>query len=103
MSNTTSFLLRLPAYLSATVAELSRQTGMSQNTFIADAVRQAVGDDAQPPLVLGWIAIDRPGELSPGDGWDCPECGQPMCEPHVGIMSNGVLTRVVCGGCAVVG
>lgn len=95
---TTQILIRMPDELLATVDEAVRQANTNRTAFVLDAVRAAVGDEAEPPIVLGWIKFDRSGELT--DKWECPECGQDMLDPHVGIMSNGVLTTVVCGSCA---
>lgn len=100
MANTTQMMIRCPVSLLAVIDEAARQASISRTQFVLDALRAAVGDEAEPPMVLGWIAFDRPGELAEGDAWECPECGQDMTDPHIGIMSNGVLTPVVCGGCA---
>lgn len=51
------------------------------------------------PIVVGWIQVDRAGELEPDD--DCPECGQPFDGlPWIGMMSNGSIIGPVCGICA---
>lgn len=53
---------------------------------------------AAPPVVVGWVKFDRPGEL---DGADCPECGQPLAEVWAGLLSNGQWIAPRCQWCAV--
>ena len=53
----------------------------------------------EPPLVVGWLRLDRRGELA-ADA-TCPECGQPLAEVWAGLLSNGEWTGPRCQWCAV--
>lgn len=98
VTKNSTYLQRLPADLLAVINAAAAQAGISRTQLVIDVLTERFGDvEHQPPILLGWIAIDRPGEL---DDYDCPECGQNMHDPHIGIMSSGILTDVVCGGCA---
>jgi hypothetical protein len=52
---------------------------------------------AEPPAVIGWVKLDRPGEV---DG-DCPECGQELGEVWAGLLTNGQWVAPRCKWCAV--
>lgn len=59
--------------------------------------------DGNRPVVLGWVRLDRWGELDhhAEDPAECPECGQDI-DPqnaYVGLLSNGQNYGPVCRSC----
>lgn len=74
---------------------------MSRQEFLATLLAEW----AEPPVVLGWFKAQRNGELSLAGSSDdepaeCHECGQPLDEVWIGILSNGAIHGPVCSGCA---
>ena len=90
-----NILLRnLDPVIVARVDQAAAQARQTRQAFLASHLERVFSD---PPIVIGWIAIARPGD----EPWtDCPECGQSMFDPHAALLSDGTLTEPVCGTCA---
>ena len=86
----------------ATVRRLDDEAArrkMSRQEFLT----ALLADWAEPPIVLGWFKPQRNGEIDLTDTDDpaeCHECGQPLDEVWIGILSNGAIHGPVCSGCA---
>lgn len=90
-----SFTIRLEDDLADHLKAVANDGGTSRNQLIADILAEATNYGG-PPMVEGWISVDRLGEIDE----DCPECGQPIHDPHIGRLSNCTWTPIVCGACA---
>lgn len=66
---------------------------LSRQDLLLDILGGIYGE---PPAVVGWVQCDRRGEL---DG-DCPECGQPVQEVWIGMLTNGTWIAPRCQWCA---
>lgn len=87
----------------ATVSRLDAEAArrkMSRQEFLANLLAEW----ADPPIVLGWFRPQRNGEIDLmtdiDDRAECHECGQPLDEVWIGILSNGSIHGPVCSGCA---
>ena len=87
----TNLMIRsVPSNVLANIQTEAASRQQSQQEFLLEFLTQQFGD--QPTVVL-WIP-GRPGEQ---DDRTCQECGQDLINPHVGLMSNGTFTAVICG------
>lgn len=84
----------VPKLTSDNVKIEADRLGISQQELLSNLLEKAFGE---PPLTLGYVKIDRPGDLSVGE--DCPECSNPASEWWLKFASNGV-TTLVCNFCA---
>lgn len=78
----------------------ARRRNLSRQEFLV----KLLTDWVRPPVVIGWLRVDRNGELSLADGNDdpddCIECGQPLDWPWLAVLSNGELYGPCCSVCA---
>ena len=86
----------VPDQLAARMSELAAAQGISRHEMLLDLLVAAY---AEPPLVVGWLRLDRRGELDADAA--CPECGQPLTEVWAGLLSNGQWVAPRCQWCAV--
>lgn len=84
----------VPAPTHANIQAEAASAGLSQQELILNWLNERWG---KKPIVELWI-LGRLGEQAPDA--TCPECGQALNNPHVGLLSNGSFTNVVCGMCA---
>jgi hypothetical protein len=65
--------------------------------YVVQLLRDHLED--RKPIVLGWLKLDRWGEV---DAEDCPECGQELDRrnAYVALMSDGAVYGPVCNICA---
>jgi len=94
----TSFTLRMPEGLAATLNGLAQHSGASRNQYILDVLSQHV-QDYDPDLILGYWQLSQ-SELSPDD--ECPECGAPFGDGGIwlGITAAFEVFGPVCAECA---
>lgn len=86
------------AILAALDAEAARRK-QSRQEFIF----QLLAEWAEPPIVIGWFEATRKGEMSIKGSFEpdtCPDCGQDIDWPWIGILSNGAIHGPVCSICA---
>lgn len=74
--------------------EEANNSGLSRQAFLLRLLHERY----EPPAVVGWIKLDRPGDLD--EESECPECGQALDWPWLAILSNGAWTGPVCSACA---
>lgn len=79
--------------LYAAIQAAAKQNGRSMTQEAAARLGQSLGAD----LVIGWVKLDRWGEL---DDKDCPECGQEIGQAYVGLLQSGGTYGPVCDICA---
>lgn len=68
----------------------------------SEAIREAIryyyqNKIAPPPVTLGYVAIDRRGDIGPDAS--CPQCGSPLTKPYLWFSDNGAF-GILCSGCA---
>lgn len=101
MSERHQYRINVPVELFEALRERSRQQGISINELIVDALADRFAD--MRPHVLGWVKLDRWGELDhhSEDPAECPECGQDMdiANAYVGLLSSGQFYGPVCRAC----
>ncbi len=74
-------------------AEAARRN-LSQQELLSDLLNKTFGE---PPMVFGYIKLDRQGDLDPGE--ICPNCDQVAQSWWVQILSTNEL-RLMCDICA---
>lgn len=89
----------------AALDRLARQAETSRQQYVADLIRERIGQN--PPAVIGWLRLDRWGELDqrdePGDAYaTCPECGEGIdtAAAYMALLTDGTMRGPVCAGCA---
>ena len=100
MSERHQYRINVPVELFEALREQSRQQGISINELIVDALAAKFAD--MRPIVLGWVKLDRWGELDPAEEpAQCPECGQDIDinNAYVGLLSSGQFYGPVCRAC----
>jgi hypothetical protein len=80
--------------LNAAIDQAAAAAGLSKQELLLTLL---VTTYAEPPAVVGWVKLDRRGEL---DGADCPECGQQLDEVWAGLLTNGQWIAPRCKWCA---
>jgi len=96
-----TMLRNVPDDHHARMQELARQRGATQNDIYLQAVAAFV-EAADPQICLGWIKIDRPGDI-PNSEDVCPECGFDLADNpplFVAMMADGSVYGPVCNTCA---
>ena len=66
--------------------------------MLRELLTATYGDPPFPPRVVGWLRLDRVGELDVDE--PCPECGLPMDEVWAGLLDNGQWVGPRCPLCA---
>lgn len=89
-----AFHLRTTSAVAEMFEDLAAEYGSQVAAF--DAIVTEAHRQRHPPVVVGYVRCDRPGEL---DDADCPECGQALKTPWLRFMSDGTF-GVVCDVCA---
>ena len=96
---TINITLRIPDNLTPLLDQAAGHDGLSRHAWIIQALTEAVASpDFDPGVVIGFVALTG-GEL---DDVDCPECGQPMQEPHIGFVAGKyrpLSFGPICGRC----
>ena len=82
---TINMTLRLPDHLATRLDEIAAETGNSRHALIISILDQHTqrDDDISPDWILGFIGLTG-GKLD----IDCPECFQPMTQPHIGFIAG---------------
>ena len=96
-----TMLRSIPDAHHAALQALARQRGITQNEVYLQAVAAFVAAN-DPQVCLGWIQLDRPGDV-PNPGDVCPECGYDLsANPplFVALMADGSVYGPVCNVCA---
>jgi len=84
----------IPAATHANIMAEADRRGVSQQKLLAEVLEREFGE---PPLVWGYIRMDRPGDIDYGQ--DCPVCGEPGHCWWIQVTSNGAMYRM-CDVCA---
>jgi len=92
----------VPAAVLAALDADAASKGISRQERLIQLLDQAFG---RPPIVVAWLKADRNAELSLSGGNDdepdtCVECGQPLDQVWIGVLSDGTLHMPVCSACA---
>lgn len=95
MANPTT--IRLNDGLVAKIAVSAKANGRSVNNEIEQRLTQSFATD---PIIIGWVKLDRWGELERDEV--CDECGQDIKpnDAYVGLVASGGYHGPICGGCA---
>lgn len=86
----------IPDAVNDRIDAAARSLGVSKQELLLDLLNATY---AEPPIVVGWVKFDRPGEID-ADA-TCPECGAEMNEMYAGLLSNGQWVAPRCKWCAV--
>jgi len=96
--------IRLPDNLAEYIELLATANKRSQQQEIIARLEQSRTD----AIVLGWLKLDRWGELDDHDdegnlSVECPECGGEIDKDaaYIGILSSGQHIGPICAGCAI--
>lgn len=82
----------------ARLDELQARFGLPRAEVVRMCVRLVHAQEF-PPACLGYVALDRPGDLD--DDAECVECGQPLRSPvFVAVMADGTIAGPLCSSCA---
>lgn len=91
----------------ATLDQLAHQSHQSRQAYVLDLLRNHVGNN-RPDVVIGWLRLDRWGELNDRDEPDDPPATCPQCGGGVGaanawlaVVADGRIIGPYCDGCAV--
>ena len=80
------------------LTEVVASFGGNRSEAIRQTIRYYYQNKLAPaPVTLGYIAIDRRGDLDADTA--CPECGEPLTKPFLWFADNGTF-GIVCGICA---
>lgn len=85
----------IPDAVNARIDAAAQAAGLSKQELLLDLLTKTY---AEPPLVIGWVKFDRPGEYDTGV---CPECGEAMEELYAALLSSGKWVAPRCKWCAV--
>lgn len=84
----------IPVTTSERIKIEAERRKVSQQELLSALLEQHFGE---PPLVVGYIKLDRLGDLAIGD--DCPVCGEAAQSWWLQVASNGEMHHM-CGACA---
>lgn len=94
----------VPATTHATLAAACVARNMTQQDLLAELLEREFGN---PPAVLGWLKLDRWGEIDerdePGDAYaTCKECGGDIdtAAAYMALLTDGSMRGPVCAECA---
>lgn len=84
---------------------IAAHRGVNRHQMVVDMLTHLIGENR--PHILGWIKIDRWGEVDEREEFDdatatCPECSQDIntAQAYIGLLDNGQHYGPVCAGCA---
>ena len=97
MSNDTRFTLRCPPDLAD---KLQTAATAGNRSLHAEALQRLQASFQGDAIILGWVKLDRWGELDRDEV--CDECGQDLKpgDAYVGLVASVGFHGPVCGGCA---
>jgi hypothetical protein len=82
----------------ARLDDLQARFGLPRADVLRECIRREHAREFPAP-VLGYVALDRPGELD--EDAECRECGQPLGIPiYVAITGDGAVIGPLCSRCA---
>ena len=83
------------------IREIMENGDFESHAAVVRAGIHALYKKRVPKLCLGYIEVDRPGDLQ-AETDDCVECGQPLPWPYfIAVMEGGSVHGPLCGTCAV--
>lgn len=94
----------VPASTHANIAAQCAARNVTQQELLVELLEREFG---KPPAVLGWVRLDRWGEVDerdePGNAYaTCIECGGDIdtAAAYVALLTDGAIRGPVCVGCA---
>lgn len=94
----------VPAATHKNITEACAARGKTQQELLAELIEREFGN---PPAVVGWLHLDRWGELDnrdePGDAYaTCLDCGGDIdtAAAYMGLLTDGTMRGPLCAACA---
>lgn len=94
----------VPTSTHANIAAQCAARNITQQELLAEFLEREFG---KPPAVIGWIRLDRWGEIDqrdePGDAYaTCPDCDEDIdtAAAYMALLTDGTMRGPVCTGCA---